>query len=96
MIDNISEITRNTVRSLEEKNDSTMEKNFSETTFPLENTENNYQFLESNLGIPDNLLNVVFLEFELENSNLNKEHLKYFREVNNNFVDKEISFALNV
>lgn len=96
MIDNISEITKNTIKSLEDKNDSLTEKVISEIQFPIDNSENNYQFLESNLGIVENLQNVVFLEFELDNTTLNKDHLKYFRDVNNNFVDKEINFVLNV
>ena len=96
MIDNISEITKNTIKSLEEKNDSLTEKVNTEIQFPIDNCENNYQILESNLGMVENLQNIVFLEFELDNTTLNKDHLKYFREVNNNFVDKEINFVLNV
>lgn len=96
MIDNISEITKNTIKSLEEKNDSLTEKVYNDIQFPIDNSENNYQILESNLGLIENLQNIVFLEFELDNTTLNKDHLKYFREVNNNFVDKEINFVLNV
>lgn len=65
-------------------------------SFPIDNTENNYMILESNLGISDNLRRLVFLEFDLFNSNIAKDHIKYFREVNNNFVEKEIHFVLNV
>lgn len=97
-IDNISEITRTTVKTFEEKNDRLQidKQLLNEIQFPIDNSETNYQILESNLAVQENLQNIVFLEFELENSSLNKEHLKYFREVNNNFVDKEINFVLNV
>jgi hypothetical protein len=98
MIDNISEIVRTTLKTLEEKNEAlqTEKQTLTDIVFPIDNSETNYQILESNLGILDNLQNIVFLEFELDNTTLNKDHLKFFREVNNNFVDKEINFVLNV
>ena len=100
LIDNISEINKTTIRTIEEKNDSFFgsEKTVSlgEFSLPIDNSDTNLKFIEANMGIPENRQNVVFLEFELDNSALNKEHLKYFREVNNNFVDKDVSFVLNV
>ena len=40
--------------------------------------------------------NVFFLEFDLSTSNAKKDHLKNVREINNDFVEKEIHFVLNV
>lgn len=70
--------------------------NTSEIQFPIDNTETNFMILESNLGIHENLQNIAFLEFDLDNTTMTKDHIKYFREVNNNFVEKEIHFVLNV
>ena len=79
-----------------EKETSEIEKEIEDVVFPIDNSENNFTILESNLGISDNLQRLIFLEFDLYNSNITKDHIKYFREVNNNFVDKEIHFVLNV
>ena len=99
VIDNVSEISKNTIRCLEEKNESqnsAKSSNTSELQFPIDNTDANFMIIESNLGIHENLQNIVFLEFDLDNTSISKDHIKYFREVNNNFVEKEINFVLNV
>jgi len=61
--------------------------------FPLENSENSYLIMENNLEFTENLSNLVFLEFELVSSS---HDLKHFKEINNDFVEKEINFVLNV
>ena len=98
VVDNVSEILKNTIKAFEEKNEAlNANQNLNnDMTFPIDNSENNFTILESNLGISDNLQRLIFLEFDLYNSNITKDHIKYFREVNNNFVDKEIHFVLNV
>jgi hypothetical protein len=65
---------------------------FSSFKFPINNYDYNLVKIDSN----DNLSNIIFLEFDINSNNISKEHLKYFREVNNDFVDKEIHFVLNV
>ena len=49
--------------------------------------------MENNLEFMDNLKNLVFLEFELISSS---NDLKHFKEINNEFVEREINFVLNV
>ncbi len=60
---------------------------------PLENSENSYLIMENNLEFAENLNNLVFLDFELISSS---QDLKHFKEINNDFVEKEINFVLNV
>ena len=40
--------------------------------------------------------NLIFLEFDIVNTSMSKEHLRFFREINNDYVDKEIHFNVNV
>lgn len=58
---------------------------------------NGYDFLviETNLAISSNLTNIFFLEFDL-NGKDKEQQLKFLKEVNNDFVDKEINFVLSV
>jgi hypothetical protein len=44
----------------------------------------------------EDLNNLIFIEFELNNSNNSKEKIKYIKEINNEFVDKDIHLVLNV
>jgi hypothetical protein len=103
MLDNISEITKSTLKNLEEKafnpdnsiSDSNLD--YSSIKLPLNNNpELNYIITETNLGINENLNNIIFFEFDLNSSNITKEHVKCFKEINNDFVEKEIHFVLNV
>jgi hypothetical protein len=85
------------MKALEEKafckqncqNDS--EFDYSAIKFPIDNSETN---LMSNENILSS--NVVFVEFDLNNNYTSKEHLKFFKDINNEYVDKEIYFVLNV
>jgi hypothetical protein len=63
---------------------------------PIDNSENNFLLIESNLGKEENLYNIIFIEFDFKNSLINKEKLKHFVEVNNDFVEKEMFFVLHV
>lgn len=88
------------MKNLEEKAFST-ENNTSDDAFdysvfkfPLDNSE--FCLTNPNLGINEKLNNVFFIEFDLDSNNISKEHLKAFREINNDFVEKEIHFVLNV
>lgn len=64
--------------------------------FPIDNSEFNFMIIDANLGISDNLNNIFFLEFDLTNTTSNKDQLKFLREINQECVDKEIFFILNV
>ena len=90
-IDKISEVTKNTIKNLEEKYPN--KNSTDEIKFPLENLENSYLIIENNLEYSENLNNLVFLEFDLISSSHN---LKHFREINNDFIEREINFVLNV
>lgn len=52
--------------------------------------------VDSNLAIKENLNNIFFLEFELYNENEDIEKMKLFTEINNEKVNKDINFNLNV
>jgi hypothetical protein len=70
--------------------------NFSNLKFPLDNSEFNFMIIDANLGISENLQNIFFLEFDLTNTFTNKEKLKFLREINNDCVERDIFFVLNV
>jgi len=72
------------------------EKDITDIKFPIDNSEFNFMIIDANLGIVDNLNNLFFLEFDIANSSSNKEKLKFFREINNESVEREIVFVLNV
>ena len=57
---------------------------------PIDNTSFNFMIIDANLGIKDNLNNLFFLEFDLNNENGNK-----IRNINDDIVEKEINFTLN-
>ena len=81
---------------LKEKETSEIEKEIEDVVFPIDNSENNFLIVESNLSKEENLNNIIFMEFDLRNSNISKEKLKHFIEINNEFVEKEMFFVLNV
>lgn len=96
-VDNISEISKSTLNGLEEKafckqnSQSDFDFDYSAIKFPIDNSESN--FINS-----DNMFNhnVLFVEFDLNNNNTSKEYLRFLRDINNQFVDREIHFVLNV
>ncbi len=68
---------------------------FGSFCFPLDNSEANFDMTEMNFNAGgDN--SMLFLEFDLMGSNISKDHLRSFREINQEFVDKEIHFVINV
>lgn len=100
---------KNIIKDLEEKsnkqlNETQVSKNFtdeggcdiSNIKFPIDNSQFNFMIIDANLGISDNLNNLFFLEFDLTNTISNKEKLKFLREINNDCVEKEMFFVLNV
>lgn len=97
-IDCKAEITKSTIKNLElENKEKSINLNSGEEfNFPINNEDFVYPILESNLAFEDNLNNIVFLEVAIANLSNSKEYLKYFNQVNNSFVDKEINFSLNV
>jgi len=64
--------------------------------FPIDNSGFNFMIIDANLGVSENLNIIFFLEFDLTNTSVNKEQLKYLREINQEYVDKEVFFTLNV
>lgn len=57
---------------------------------PIDNSSFNFMIIDANLGIKDNLNNIFFLEFDLNNENGNK-----IRNINDDIVEREINFVLN-
>jgi hypothetical protein len=64
--------------------------------FPIDNSDFNFMIIDANLGISENLNNIFFLEFDLNNTMNNKDKMKILREINNECVEREIFFVLNV
>lgn len=64
--------------------------------FPIDNNAFNFLIVDSNLAIKENLNNIFFIEFNLINDQKDLEHLKVFTEINNEKVNKDINFTLNV
>lgn len=98
IIDNISEISKSTMNNF-------MEKSFSDTlpadfnsniSFPLNNAELNWLITETNYNLSQGLTNMFFLEFDVSGSEISKDHLSILQDINNDFVEKEIHFVLNV
>jgi hypothetical protein len=83
------------LKAFEEKA-SKEEADLSEIKIPFDNSKFNCFKVEPSLGNNNSLTNVVLLEFDFKNSNINKEKLKHFIEINNEYVDKEIMFVLTV
>jgi hypothetical protein len=78
-----------------ENNFSDENLDFTSFKFPLNNNNMNSMITDSNFYYSENLNNIIFLEFEINSNSISKDHLKYFREINNDFVEKEIHFVLN-
>jgi hypothetical protein len=61
--------------------------------FPINNSDGS---LMNNGNSYESLDHLYFLEFDINNCGIPKDHLKIFKEVNNDFVEQEIHFVLNV
>ncbi len=61
--------------------------------FPIDNSEFNFMIIDANLGISENLNNIFFLEFDLDNGNDNNN--LDLRTLNDECVEKEINCILN-
>ena len=57
---------------------------------PIDNSAFNFMIIDANLGIKENLNNIFFLEFDMNNEEGNK-----IRNINDDIVEKEINFTLN-
>ncbi len=68
----------------------------SNVTFPLNNGDFNWMMTEMNYNNSQSLAHMMFMEFDILNSEVSKEHLKSLQEINDDFVEKEIHFVLNV
>ena len=60
--------------------------------FPIENNKNNFNIIDNNLCLKENLGNVFLLKFNLKND---LENNNDFRLINDNCVEREINFILN-
>ena len=67
-------------------------KNILESNYPIDNNKNNFNIIDNNLCLIDNLNNVFLLQFDLKN-NIDKNI--DFRLINDNCVGREIDFILN-
>ena len=59
--------------------------------YPLDNSKCNFDIINTNLCIKDNLKKIFLLKFDLKSA----ENSEIFRKINDDCVDKEINFALN-
>ena len=89
---------QNEIKAFEEnkKKEYKDEPDLGQFKIPIDLTQNNFLLIESNMEKDENLKNIIFIEFDLKNSQINKDKLKHFVEINNNFVKKEMFFVLNV
>ena len=83
-------------KNKKEKNDKHLSENASlksilEFKFPIDNTKNNFNIIDNNLCLNENLNNVFLLNFDLKN-NVNAST---FRLINDNCVEREVEFRLN-
>ena len=67
-------------------------KNILENNYPIDNNKNNFNIIDNNLCLKENLGNVFLLKFDLKTD---LENNNDFRLINDNCVEKEISFILN-
>ena len=67
-------------------------KNILENNYPIDNNKNNFNIIDNNLCLKENLGNVFLLKFDLKNDFENNND---FRLINDNCVEREISFILN-
>jgi len=98
-IDNVSEISTSTMKTVEEKafskenNLSDASINFSSFTFPL----NNREYLEASPNyFNDTNLNLFLIEFDMDTTNNLNDNVKCLTEINNKFVEKDFQFTINV
>ena len=66
-------------------------KNILDFKFPIDNSKNNFNIIDNNLCLKENLNNVFLLKFDLKNA-INSNN---FRLINDNCVDREVEFKLN-
>ena len=59
--------------------------------YPLDNSKCNFDIINANLCIKENLKKIFLLKFDLKNA----ENSEILRKINDDCVDKEINFALN-
>ena len=79
------------VKKVKHLSDNASLKNILEFKFPIDNSKNNFNIIDNNLCLNENLNNVFLLKFDLKNSIKSNN----FRLINDNCVDKEIEFRLN-
>ena len=66
-------------------------KSILEFKFPIDNSKNNFNIIDNNLCLNENLNNVFLLKFDLKNT-INSNN---FRLINDSCVEREVEFRLN-
>ena len=88
------------INNIDKKRNEKREKHLSENAclnniiefkFPIDNTKNNFNIIDNNLCLSENLNNVFLLKFDLKNA-INSNN---FRLINDNCVEREVEFRLN-
>ena len=79
------------INEIKNSNDNETIKDILNHKYPLDNSKFNFDIINSNLCIKENLKRIFLLEFDLKKA----ENSEIFRKINDDCVDKEINFALN-
>ena len=64
-------------------------------SYPIDNTKQNYFFINANLSMKDNLKNIFLIEVNLDQIKEENNSEQDFRKINDFCVEKEINFKLN-
>ena len=64
-------------------------------SYPIDNTKQNYFFINANLSMKDNLKNIFLIEVNLDQIKEGDNNEQDFRKINDYCVEKEIDFKLN-
>ena len=87
----IKDINNQNDFSHDNNSDNASLENILENNYPIEN-KNNYNIIDNNLCLKENLDNVFLLKFDLKNDLDNNND---FRLINDNCVERDIDFTLN-
>ena len=87
-------------KNLELMNQSALEqtsslKDLINYSYPIDNTKQNYFFINANLSMKDNLKNIFLIEVNLDQIKEENNSEQDFRKINDFCVEKEINFKLN-
>ena len=86
------DINKNESNNDNKNGDNASLKNILENNYPIDNSKNNFNIIDNNLCLKENLNNVFLLKFDLKNDVVNNND---FRLINDNCVERDIDFILN-